>query len=555
MRAVIYARYSSDLQREESIADQIEVCRRYAEGQSWTVVERYTDAAISGSSRFRPAFQKLLGDAELHKFDIVVCEALDRLGRRLADTADLQDQLAFHKIKLFTPSLGEITPFHVAVMGMMAQMAVKDLGEKTKRGQLGRVLSGRIPAGIAYGYKSITTDPYDKGRRIIDESEALNVRQVFRDYADGKTPEEIAKNLNTGNISGPGGRPWSNTTIRGQSGRGTGLLNNTLYRGILEWNRCSYVKNPRTGKRVAQPNPENLREVVQVPHLRIVDDALWQKVKDRQRTHRTNMSSVKTTAEPNADNTLNAAHRPRFLLSGLLRCGCCNGPYSISSRDRFSCSNRKQKGTCNNAITITRQDIEARVLVGLKEKLLAPELVENFVASFQEQLRMERVQRAKAKNRLDRDLAEVERKVAGIMSAIEDGLYEPGMKPRLAAIKEEKNRLLAQAADIPDLEVNVLTHPRLAEVYRRKVAILESLLEGTDHRPAVELIRSMIEGVILTPNADRTALDATLVGDLATILNICAEASEKSKLPGISASGSQLSVVAGARFELTTFRL
>jgi DNA invertase Pin-like site-specific DNA recombinase len=153
MRAVIYARYSSDLQREASIEDQIEVCRRYAEAQGWMIVGTYKDAAISGASRFRPGFQKLIADAAERRFDFVICEAIDRLGRRLADTADLQDQLAFQGIRLYTPSLGEITHIHVAVMGMMAQMALKDLGEKTKRGQLGRVLKGRIPAGIAYGYK------------------------------------------------------------------------------------------------------------------------------------------------------------------------------------------------------------------------------------------------------------------------------------------------------------------------------------------------------------------------------------------------------------------
>ena len=63
MRAVIYARYSSDLQREASIDDQLEVCRRYAAAQGWTVVGTYTDAALSGASRFRPGFQKLTADA------------------------------------------------------------------------------------------------------------------------------------------------------------------------------------------------------------------------------------------------------------------------------------------------------------------------------------------------------------------------------------------------------------------------------------------------------------------------------------------------------------
>ena len=109
MRAVIYARYSSDLQREASIGDQIEVCRRYAEAQGWSIVGTYKDAAISGASRFRPGFQKLMADAAERRFDLAICEAIDRLGRRLADTADLQDQLTFLRIRLYTPSLGEIT--------------------------------------------------------------------------------------------------------------------------------------------------------------------------------------------------------------------------------------------------------------------------------------------------------------------------------------------------------------------------------------------------------------------------------------------------------------
>jgi hypothetical protein len=75
MRAVIYARYSSDLQREASIGDQIEICRRYADAQRWTIVETYRDAAISGASRFRPGFQRLIADAAQRRFEVVICEA------------------------------------------------------------------------------------------------------------------------------------------------------------------------------------------------------------------------------------------------------------------------------------------------------------------------------------------------------------------------------------------------------------------------------------------------------------------------------------------------
>jgi|GEM_PF-1005863 len=103
----------------------------------------------------------------------------------LADTADLQDQLAFHRIRLFTPSIGEITTIHVTVMGMMAQMALKDLGEKTKRGQMGRVLKGRIPAGILKGWCRIFQTTNAMVRNLIDKAESDDeFKEVLNDIAE-----------------------------------------------------------------------------------------------------------------------------------------------------------------------------------------------------------------------------------------------------------------------------------------------------------------------------------------------------------------------------------
>ncbi len=159
MRAVIYARYSSDNQRSESIEDQLEVCRRYITRMSWTLTGTYDDPAMSGSSRFRPGFQKLLADAEERRFDVVVCEALDRLSRKLADIADFYDRLTFHGVKLYTTNMNEITPMHIGVIGMMAQSYISDLSRKTHRGQLGRARAGKIPGGLAYGYEVIPAPP------------------------------------------------------------------------------------------------------------------------------------------------------------------------------------------------------------------------------------------------------------------------------------------------------------------------------------------------------------------------------------------------------------
>lgn len=103
----------------------------------------------------------------------------------------------------------------------------------------------------------------------------------------------------------PTGGLWGDTTIRGQADRGTGILNNALYVGRLEWNRCSYIKDPRTGKRVARPNPRNKWEIVEVPDLRIVDNDLWERVKARQQEVRIEIGRNQL------GNALNRAHRRR----------------------------------------------------------------------------------------------------------------------------------------------------------------------------------------------------------------------------------------------------
>ena len=119
MRVAIYARHSSDNQREASIEDQLEVCRRYAERQGWTIVKVYADRAQSGASRFRSEFQQMQMVAEAGQFDLIHVEALDRLSRKLADVADLHDRRSFLDIGLHTVSTGDVTR-HACTSACMA---------------------------------------------------------------------------------------------------------------------------------------------------------------------------------------------------------------------------------------------------------------------------------------------------------------------------------------------------------------------------------------------------------------------------------------------------
>jgi site-specific DNA recombinase len=109
-----------------------------------------------------------------------------------------------------------------------------------------------------------------RGERDIDPAEAEVIKSIFAMFVAGSSPRSIARKLNQAGVDGPGGRKWRDTTIRGHSGRGTGILRNELYIGRLVWNRQSFVRDPHTGKRLSRPNPKDKWIFEEVPKLRIV---------------------------------------------------------------------------------------------------------------------------------------------------------------------------------------------------------------------------------------------------------------------------------------------
>ncbi|MFT4182747.1 MAG: recombinase family protein [Rhizobium sp.] len=522
LRIALYARYSSENQRDASIEDQLRQCRERAEREGWTVVETYSDRAISGSSMFRAGIRSLLADAQAGRFDMVLSEALDRISRDQEDVATVFKRLRFAGVSIVTLSEGEINELHVGLKGTMNALFIKDLAIKTHRGQRGRVEVGKASSGkAAYGYRVVhqldaNGEPI-QGERAIVEDEAEVVRRIFREYASGRSPKEIAFQLNREGVPGPRKRPWIDAMIRGNPVAGTGILNNELYAGVLAWNRQRFIKNPETGTRVSRVNPESEWIRTEVPHLRIVDDALWQAVRERRR-------SISALFGPNHANTregrakrLHLTNRPVTLLSGLLTCGCCGGRIGMVMTDRYACRNHLRKGICDNSRTIRRDEIEARVLAGLKEKLVSSEAVAEAVRAYaKETNRLNRDRRAQAHTD-QKALEKIDRAIAGIMAAIEDGLYQPSMKARMAELERDKIEIaarMAQApADVPDV------HPNIASVYRRNVErFTEALKDPDGGRQAAEALRSLIGEIVLTPGPKRGEVHAELRGELMGIL-------------------------------------
>jgi site-specific DNA recombinase len=191
------------------------------------------------------------------------------------------------------------------------------------------------------------------------------------------SPKRIALRLNEGGFPAPRGGHWSSSTINGNRRRGTGIINNEVYAGRIVWNRLSYIKEPETGRRRSRLNPRQDLVVVDVPEWRIVPEELWQAVRARQTA--VARAPMSTQVKP-----FWAKQRPRYLFSGLMRCGECGGVFSKISANNFGCSTARNKGptACANLVTIRRDTLESTTLDSLRCRLMDPALFKIFAEAF-----------------------------------------------------------------------------------------------------------------------------------------------------------------------------
>ena len=516
MRALIYARFSSNLQNEASVDDQVRVCREFATREGWDVVGVHTDHAISGAVRQRPGLNSLLAGLA-HGVDIILTESLDRLSRDQEDIAAIYKRVLFAGARVVTLSEGEVSELHIGLKGTYSALYRKDLADKVRRGQVGRVLEGRNPGGKTYGYRRVWTldhrgEPI-RGLREIDPVEAAVVRRIVREFIDGRSPRDIVGRLNAEGIPSPTGGEWSISTINGDRVRGNGILRNDLYAGRMIHNRTRRVYDPESRRKRIRPNPPEKWTHVDVPELRVISDEDWAAVCARRERYNG------TRAEQQ--------RRPKRLLSGLAFCGACGSPWTVIGTERWGCSRAKQKRSCSNARSITTAQFEARILAGLEQRLLAPELVEEFVNEY----RLAATELAKSASRdqaaLDRRQAAAERKKDRLMRAFIDGGQEFNeIRDALTAAKAELAAIEAQRSDLAVPPVIAL-HPDLAGDYRRRVKNLRDLLQGgadESSREALKEVRNLIDRITVLPASQGRGVSIELEGRLNAVLELAAGA-------------------------------
>ena len=489
----VYARYSTDHQTFKSIEDQLTLCRAYAERHGWIEAGAYHDAARSGATVIgRAGLFEMLAAAERGEFSIILVEDLDRLSRSASGTHGMVEEMEALDITVCTVSSGPVTDMEVAYKATQNARYLKVQAEKTRRGQEGTVKDGRISGQVAYGYRKVASLDGKNGRREVDPDQAEVVRRIFREYLEGRTPLDIAKGLNADGLPGPRGKPWKPGAIYGNRDTGSGILRNRLYVGINEWGRTVTKHNRHKGTSTAKVTAKADRLVVEVPHMRIVDDEVFQAVQDRIESRRSTPS------------TFRDKRRPDYLLSGLVRCGACGRPYAVVS-DKLSCIGSAREGTCDNRRRVAREDLEAVVLNGLKGRLLRPELIAPYLEAHRAEVERLNAAQAVQAEAAQARLKDLTRQIDNIIDAVGQGQAQGLAGQR---IMQELERLEAERQG---LGRQIRAQPRAVPPSmdaEALVARLDDLLDDLrlaldgkdpDAQAARDQLRALIDQVTVTP--------------------------------------------------------
>lgn len=513
-RCALYARYSSDLQSPASIEDQLRLCSDHAAREGWTIVATFKDAARSAASTERAGYQALLAAIRAGQVDVVLAESLDRFSRDLEHVAAFYKQASFCRVRIVTLAEGDISELHVGLKGTMGALYLKDLAQKTHRGQAGRVRKGFAFGAPPYGYRKVRRfdeqgEPV-RGLREIDPAEAAVVQRIFGDYVAGHSPRAIAAALNAEGIPGPAGAPWYDTGIRGRPKRGDGILRNPIYTGRLRWNRSHQPRDPLTGRHVRRERPREEVVEVEVPELRIIDDTIWARAQAR----------LSKEIAPESDRAVAAfweRRRPKYLVTGKVVCGTCGGSFAAVGRDYLACQRARRGKGCSNTRRVRRPRLEAMVMEALGSQLMRPDRVAAFCKAFIAEWNRGQAEASAATEARKRELQAVLRKLDNLVEAIAEGVRAPGVQRKLEELEARREQLLAVLEEQPPPPPAL--HPNLAEVYATRVDMLRTAIEDGNDPELLEAARALIDKVIISPGAGPDdPPEIELVGQLVEML-------------------------------------
>lgn len=525
LRAVLYARYSTERQRNASIEDQFRQCERVAAHEGFKIVERYGDKAISGGTADRPAYQAMIKAARAKSFDVIITEDISRLWRNRSEwgpqSAELED-LGVHWLSCVgDDTRREGWSLMIQIKAAMAEHERRAASYRTRRGQEGKAIKGELSVGKTYGYRNVN------GGRVIDEQQAEIVREMYKWRASGWSGQRIARQLNVDGVQPPGAtwnrtstgprrkntaKTWRPSCIVGDPTRGVGILNNPLYKGLVVWGRSKWTRQARDSNiRVVSQNPEAEWISVKKPELQIVPDDLWNKV----RAIQTATNGHRLAIRKALGRKRGEGRGSKYWLGSVLVCGECGANLIGDGRNDYICPTFLHgPGTkCHNDMRFRRDDAHAAAFELLREHLLSDEQIERgrqrMEAHFKELQRQEDQDAKSAESgadfkRLDQEAA----RLRGL------GLRPAALAAGLAEIDAERVQLLAKANGKRERHESrarqlMARMPELVKGYRAQVQRALTVVAKPQHvEDAREAMRCLlVDGrITVTPNETHTAV-------------------------------------------------
>jgi site-specific DNA recombinase len=500
IKAALYARYSTDRQRDASIDDQFRECDRVARTAGFDVVGRFEDKGMSGGTADRPGYQALLSATRRREFSVIVVEDISRLWRNRAEFGPRSAEFEDFGVHCIT-AVGDDTRrdgwgLVIQIKQAVAEHARREASYRTRRGLEGRAIKGESAGGRAYGYRPASQST--TGQVEIIETEAAVVRRIFELYAGGISSRAIAERLNCGNIPSPGATwrrtntgenakrrgKWVSSAIHGDPKRGYGILNNERYLGRLNWGRLQWKRSAANSKkRVAVIADPALMVRREDPRLRIIPDKLWERVKLRQSAQASRSTSA---------NASTAGRPATSLLSGLLACGECGSRFIARNQRSYQCASRVYGGhsACSNEIVVPRERAEAAIVNYLAVDLLSPEAIEIAKREYQAVV----LEEAKRKHQDSAELDALHAEEVLLRKMLRARTLSPDVAQAALDALANKRRKTASTVKMSPASL-VQSFALTAERYRELVRNLGKHVTKSEHSTEErELVRAMLGG-------------------------------------------------------------
>lgn len=408
MKAVIYARYSSHAQREESIEGQLRVCHEYAAREHIDVIKEYTDSAMTGTSDQRPSFQRMIADSAKHQFEAVLVYAVDRFSRERYDAAIYRKKLKDNGVRIISVTQPiDDSPEGILLESLLEGLAEyysKNLARGVRRGMRENALKCMAVGGVVpTGYKV----DRETMKYVIDEPKAAIIREVFQLYANGNSIADICRHCNSLGYRTSRNQPFTRNSL-------STILKNRKYTGLYVF------------------------EDIEIPGGMpvIVDQATFDKVQKR--------ISMRNRIDPKKHEDTD------FILTGKLFCGHCGQPMvgtsgnSKSGKTYYYYTCRVHGNDCVKRAE-RKDDLEDFVIDYIVNHFLVRENVEIIAERVMDIINNDEFS-ATVKS-INDQIRDVDRRIANLMKAVEDSGEADLFMPRIKDLKEERAQLEMDLAE------------------------------------------------------------------------------------------------------------